>query len=426
MRKYFVFVCFLLLLPMALAQEAVSEDPGITPDSFLWGVDRALEQVSLLLAADPEAKVVKGLEIARERLLEVKAMAEEKNLPALEKAQGEHSKALLKVKDNVKRLEEDDPEEQLEKELVIEKELREHQKEIEEVSARLKVKIKIEGVLSAEQQARLDEFLASLGESAEEVEVEIKSKRDETKIKIKDKTGKSEEEIDEEIEDLEDELGLGEERLKVRAEVIDGKTLVKVNLKFDSLTTDKQALLAEIVERFSLDTETAASLLKIEDTEDTEDAEDTEEMLRVKVKTDVSLSEVDVKLRFAVNSTEEDAIVAALVSKTQLTAEQIEAVWQLKDEKLKEEKEIEIEVEIEEGEAQVKVETDGSKMEFTLQETDREKIVQEIASRLGISVEEVLKYATFEEDAESEKSETEDAEEDLKDEDTEDDEGGDN
>ena len=74
-----------------------------------------------MLAADPEAKAVKGLEIARERLLEVKAMAEAKNLPALEKAQNEHSKILLKVKENIKSMVDDDPEAQLENELKIEK-----------------------------------------------------------------------------------------------------------------------------------------------------------------------------------------------------------------------------------------------------------------------------------------------------------------
>lgn len=401
MRRYCFFLMIILVLPLVLAQEDVSSNPGVTPDSFLWGVDRALEQISLLLAADPEAKAAKGLAIAQERLLEVKAMAEAKNLPALEKAQNEHSKALLKVKDNVGQLKDDDPEEQLEKELKIEKVLREHQKEIEEASAKLKVKIKIEGELSAEQQAQLDEFLASLSESAEEVEIEIKSKKDGTKIKIKEKTGKSEKEIDEDMEQLEDELGLGEENLKVRAEVADGKAAVKVDLKFDSLITDKGALLAEIADKFSLNAETAASLLKVEEEVGDEDEEENEEgMLRIKVKTDAEASEVNVKLRFMINSTEESAIVAALVERTLLTPEQIEAIWQLKDEKLKEDKEIEIEVEIEEDEAQVKVETDSSKMKFVLQETDREKIVQEIASRLGISVEEVLKYVTFEEEKE--------------------------
>ena len=151
---------------------------------------------------------------------------------------------------------------------------------------------------------RLDEFLASLSESAEDVKVEIKNKKESTKVTIKEKTGKSEEEIEDDVEKSEREQGIGEE-IKVRAETAGGKSFVKVDLSFDTVATDKEALLAEIVERFSLDAENAASLLKVE-----EEAEDDEDRPQVKVKTGAEGSEVDVKLRFTINSTEESAIVA--------------------------------------------------------------------------------------------------------------------
>ncbi len=400
MKRYFTFLVLLVLLPFVLAQEKSSQDPGITPDSFMWGVDTALEQISLLLAANPEAKAVKGLEIARERLLEVKAMAEEKNLPALEKAQSAHSKILFKVKENIKSLEEENPEELLETELELEKELQEHQEEISELQTKLKVKIKIEGVLTPEQQAALDNFLASLGGSAENVKIEIENKKDETKLKIKTKTGKSDEEIEQEIGLLEIKKGLLEEKVKVRAEIVDGRTVVKMELKFETETTDEEALLSEILEKFSLSAEEAVLLLKIE-TEEAGEAENQDEKLTVKVKIEKGLSEVEVKLRFVLDSDEETVILDALVEKTQLTEEKVEALWQVKEEKVderQEEKEIELEVEIEDGEAEVEVKIDGDKMKFVLQETDREKIVQEIALRLGISAEEVLKLVTFEEE----------------------------
>lgn len=408
-KAWLVFM--LLLLPWVLAQENVSQDvspdqnvpqdPGVTPDSFLWGVDRAIEQISLLLAADPEAKAAKGLEIARERLLEVKAMAEAKNLPALEKAQNEHSKTLLKVKENIKSMADDDPEAQLKNELKIEKELQEHEKEIKEVSAKLKVKIKVEGVLSAEQQAKLDEFLALLSESAEDVKVEIKNKKESTKVTIKEKTGKSEEEIEDDVKKSEREQGIGEE-IKVRAETVGGKSFIKVDLSFDTAATDKEALLAEIVERFSLNADTAASLLKVESEEVAEEeaVEEESERLQVKVKTEEDGSEVTVKLRFSLNSTDTARIVNAVVERTQLTLGQVESVWVVKERS--KEGRFEIEVEIEDGEAEIKIKTDGGKAELVLNETDREKIVQEIAAYLGISAEEVLKVVTFKEETKKE------------------------
>ena len=429
MKRYLTVLLFLVLLPLVLAQENISESPGITPDSLLWGVDTALEQISLLLAMNPEAKATKGLEIAQERLLEIKAMAEEKNLPALEKARDSHSKTLLKIKENVRSLDEENSESLLETELELEKELSNHQEEIEEIETKLKVKIKIEGQLTAEQQAQLDDFLASLGDSAEEVKLEIKNKKDETKLKIKIKTGKSDEEIEQEIQLLEIKKGLLDEKVEVKAEVINGKTIVKVELKFETITTEEEALLPEILEKFSLSAEEAVLLLKIETEETDEEAEDQNERLKVKVKIEEGLSEVEVKMRFVLNSAEETAILDALVEKTQLTEEQVEAVWRVKEEKVegeKEEKEIEIEVEIEDGEADVEVDGKGSKMKFVLQETDREKIVQEIALRLGISAEEVLELVTFEEEQDEEKFDDDEVEEmqEVDDKDEEDDRSG--
>lgn len=62
-------VTFLLLTSSVFAQEVSA---GITPDSWLYGLDVAIDQITLLLNFDNGDKARKGLEIARERLLEVK------------------------------------------------------------------------------------------------------------------------------------------------------------------------------------------------------------------------------------------------------------------------------------------------------------------------------------------------------------------
>ena len=84
MRKYWSALIIILILPLVLAQDDVSRIQALLRIIFM-GVDRALEQISLLLAANPESKAAKGLEIAQERLFEVKAMAEAKNLPLSKK-----------------------------------------------------------------------------------------------------------------------------------------------------------------------------------------------------------------------------------------------------------------------------------------------------------------------------------------------------
>jgi len=95
----------LLALPIAFAKSAdnqtetpeeIQGDPGITPDSPLWGIDVALDRLSLALTSGP-AKAQKGLEIAQERLLEVQAMIKEGKADAAAKAEEEDEKTVDEV-----------------------------------------------------------------------------------------------------------------------------------------------------------------------------------------------------------------------------------------------------------------------------------------------------------------------------------------
>src|SRR3989344_3707997 len=102
MKRFIIGILLMvLILPIVNAQQP-TEDPGVTPDSFLWGLDKALDNLNLLLTFDKGEKAKKGIEIARERLLEVKSMVEENKLEAAENAKEEYGKNLLKVKRNIK------------------------------------------------------------------------------------------------------------------------------------------------------------------------------------------------------------------------------------------------------------------------------------------------------------------------------------
>ena len=177
-----------LVLPFVNAQQT---DAGVTPDSFLWGLDKAIDQLTLLLTFDKGEKAKKGIEIARERLLEVKEMIEENKLEAAEKAKEEHGRTLVNVKEKVKEIEKDSSTEEIREIIEIEKELEEHEDNVEEVNTELKVKVKVEGTITEEQKALINSILDSLKGQTGEVEIEIKNKKDKTKIKIKQETGKS-------------------------------------------------------------------------------------------------------------------------------------------------------------------------------------------------------------------------------------------
>ena len=87
MKKILILmVGILLILPLVVAQE-IEENPGITPDMpILYGLDRAMERIRMILTLRNESKVNYGLQNALERLAEVKAMQEKNRMRALEKA----------------------------------------------------------------------------------------------------------------------------------------------------------------------------------------------------------------------------------------------------------------------------------------------------------------------------------------------------
>ena len=72
-------------------------------------------------------------------------------------------------------------------------------------------------------------------------------------------------------------------------------------------------------------------------------------------------------------------------------------------EEAEEEEGIEIEVEIEDGIAKIEVEFDGQELEFELEETDRDSIIDEIIERTGLTreqIEDVIKFEVEEEEEE--------------------------
>ena len=379
-----VSLSLILFLPIVNAQE--TENPGITPDSPFWGIDKAFEQLSLFLITSPETKSIKGLEIASERLAEIKEMIEENKLEAAEKAEESHGKTLAKVEENIDKIEEDNSTEEIKEVIEIEKELQDHKNEVDQVFGELKIKIEIEGELTQEQRDLIDSILASLEGQTGEVEIEIENKKGETKIKIKIETGKSDEEIDKDIEKLEIDAGVS--GIEVKAEIVGSQSEVKIERKFSTTTTDRDAIIDEIIQKFALDSEMADVALELE-VEDED--EELKEKFKVEVEIEEGIAEVEVKLKFILDTTDRGEILTAVIEKSQLTREQIEDVMEFEVE----EEELEIEVEIEDGVAEIEVKFNGEEFEFTLETTDRDAIIDEIIERTGLTRDEIESVIEF-------------------------------
>lgn len=372
--KYIIFgVLLVVLISPVNAQQTIITDPGITPDSFLWGFDKAFDQITLILTNGDVDKAKKGLEIAEERLAEIREMIEENNLEEAEKAQEAHGKTLLKVKEEVKKVEDDDSLQEIEKVIEIEKELEGHDDDVEQTFGKLKVKIEIEGEITQEQKDLIDSILNSLEGQTGEIEIEIENKKNKIKIEIEQETGKSEEEIEIEIENIEKEKGIKKQE-KAFETIKDAEE--EYNELLEEAEEENITISQDIIDQFN-------SLLN------------------------------QAKSQF-------DQSNYAEARKLAKQAEKL-----LDDEKEEEElDENEIEVEIEDGKAEIEVKIGDSEWEFELETTDLDTIINEISAGTGLSSEEInaIMKVEIEDDEDEEEELEEDLEENDEDENNEDDE----
>ncbi len=402
-----VFFAFVLLsFALVSAQEIeVPNDAGTTPDSTIWGIDRALERIELALTFDDSEKEKKRLQNAHERILEVKQMILEDKIEDAEDAREKYTEILETSKKNIKSISSEDDSD-LEEINLLEDYIQMQEVEIEDVD----VLISSISSLSEEQKKLLEQFINSLGADVANVHLIINSKEDETLTNIERKTGRSRVEIIDEFGRLRDEK-------KLRAEVLDSYSIIEIRQKFTTRTIEREALINEVISRFTVSESDAKELLKIEDSDEIE--EDNFDRLKVRidirVRDGVGVSEVEVEFRQKVEETSVEGLQSAVVDLSKLTKEQIMNAISIEEDSddLENEREIEIEIKERDGSsfAKVEIEWDGMKKEFVLETADKEEIYSRIASLLGVTVEEVLKVAEFE-DGENDSDEDGDSDDD--------------
>lgn len=172
--------------------EEVAEEAGITPDSPLYGLERAMERISLAFTLGKSAKAKKGLRHAQERLAEVQAMIAAKRMAKAQVAQEAHDEIMEEVEENVAGLGDGDTLAELTDEVELEQAMEQHE---EAVQATNRMKVKLKG-LTAEEESQVNAILGNLSESGSKVKAQIKVKKDKTKIKVKAKEGYTDEQID--------------------------------------------------------------------------------------------------------------------------------------------------------------------------------------------------------------------------------------
>ncbi len=207
-----------------------------------------------------------------------------------------------------------------------------------------------------------------------------------------------------------------EEKLEIRADVMDAASEIKVKLEFASTTTERQKIAEEILEKLNLNSEDLSAILEIEsDDEDAgedeladrrrgadkpeDDNENDDGNGRERMKTEARIRDgvtrVKFELRFPLNATDRSAMVNGIIERiSRLSADEIAASLdiRLRENVAGEDAgENEIEVEVEEGIAKIKIRIGDSRIRYSKPFVSEAEIVKDIALKTRLSEEEVRK-----------------------------------
>jgi len=161
----------LLMVPAFAPSHPIEDSFGsnsspimILPDSPLYWLDIALDNFRLAITFNNFEKAKIGLDIADERLLEVKQMMKEKKFDRAKDAQKDHDEKLQLVSQSASKIKSDDDVKELKEKEEIKKILFFHKKKINLIEEELKVEIRLIGDINASQQKIIDKFIADLKE----------------------------------------------------------------------------------------------------------------------------------------------------------------------------------------------------------------------------------------------------------------------
>ena len=186
---------------------------GITPDNPLYFLDVAIDQIRLNIASTDSEKAKIGMEIAEERLVEVKAMINQNRINDADKAQTEHDNMMKDITGRLSSNEDDDTLEKTEKELEstveIEKRIELHKLNITEVKEKVKMRLLLnKDRLSDNENANLEKVTNGLDNAISRVDLKIDEEKSRLKIKFSQEFQTSNTDFNKHVSELEDDFDM--------------------------------------------------------------------------------------------------------------------------------------------------------------------------------------------------------------------------
>jgi hypothetical protein len=212
MKKIILILCLLLTMgTFVLADEEINSiKAGVTPDSPMYGFDKAIDGLSLAFTFGNANKAEKGIKIAQERLMEAQEMADKDKPEQAERAREEHQKAIEKAEQELDKLKEGNDVKQsksaIEKVAKIQEKIESHYQKVSEVKDAVLERMRDRK--TPEQFAKMEEIFNKIKTKALEMETKTDAKKEKVKEKYKLNSGKTDAEVEYDENNINAEVGL--------------------------------------------------------------------------------------------------------------------------------------------------------------------------------------------------------------------------
>ena len=115
---------------------------------------------------------------------------------------------------------------------------------------------------------------------------------------------------------------------KLRASILGDSSEIEIELEFKTKTTDLELLIDEILENFSTTQKEAENILKIQ----LEDDDKLEEKFKAEIENENGVTQIEVELKFVLDSTDKDEIIASIIKQSNLDRGLLEDVIKISEE----------------------------------------------------------------------------------------------
>lgn len=163
--------------------------------------------------------------------------------------------------------------------------------------------------------------------------------------------------------------------LEIKAETFEGKSHVMIKKQFSLSTTDRQVITDEIIKKFSLDRDTADTVLELVTTDEKKSMD---EKFEVNINIISCISNIIINRELILDTTDREKILDAITQSTQLTETEIGEAWELEIDTIK------ILVSVEKEKARVQIDYCDQKTRFILNTADETTIINEIKEKTGL------------------------------------------